>query len=29
MCKSSSDGMDGVRNYVGAILFDDNKTNTG
>jgi hypothetical protein len=29
MCKSSSDGKDGVRNYVGAILFDDNKTDTG
>jgi hypothetical protein len=29
MCKSSSDGKDGVRNYVSSILFDNNKTNTG
>jgi hypothetical protein len=29
MCKSSSDGKDGVRNCLGAILFDDNKTDTG
>jgi hypothetical protein len=28
MCKSSNDGKDGERNYVGSILFDDNKTNT-
>jgi hypothetical protein len=27
-CKSSSDGKDSVRNYVGTILFDNNKTDT-
>jgi hypothetical protein len=29
MGKSSSDGKVGVRNYVGAILFDNNKSKTG
>jgi hypothetical protein len=29
MCKTSSDGKDAIRNYVGAILFDDNKSKTG
>jgi hypothetical protein len=29
MCKTSSDGKDGIRNYVGAILFDNSKSKTG
>jgi hypothetical protein len=29
MCKTSTDGKDGARNHVGAILFDDNKSETG
>jgi hypothetical protein len=28
MCKSSDDRKDGARNFVGSILYDDNKTNT-
>jgi hypothetical protein len=28
MCKHSDDGKDGARNYVGSLLFDNNKTDT-
>jgi hypothetical protein len=26
MCKHNKDGKDGARNYVGSLLFDNNKT---
>jgi hypothetical protein len=29
MCKTSTDGKDGARNYVAAILFDNKKSKTG